>query len=634
MKKTIINVPEGIFYLGDYQNLNNLLPQGKYIFNKVMTGCGATTMFLTDSRPTVLCSPRKELIRCKAYSDEFQGFVHLFGESGGEPVEKINAMKQYLENNQNPKILVTYDSTKHVLQGLYEIEKYVKQPIIQYFNFVIDEFQTIFTDASFRGTVEAEFMQNLKYIDNVVFLSATPYLEEYLDILPEFNTLPYIELSWPDSSIHVTQILKEKYCRSKQQTIKQIIESFKTDGYFHNAFDKYGNERFAKQAVFYANDVRFILNTIKSNNLDPDDVLVICADNPENKARLKKAGLIIGHAPKRGNAYPTYMFITKASFEGVDLYSPNAYTYIFSDIKKDYKNMSIDISLDLPQIMGRQRLESNPFKYMATLYYNTCPEFTEEEEVQHNEEIEQKSITTKNVIDVFNSIQDRTFRNTTAAKYRNSQEKAENYKNDYIAVVDDITAGGPKLVFNEYVKINEQRAWEVQKEQFTKDVYVMDSINNTFKYNVVYLDIHNWLKTEFFGNFEEKMKKYSEFAKTHPECYEMLVMTEDIPVNIRKYYDLLGPEKLRALSWKEVNIKRELYSIPDEDLLRAEIRQTFLEDWYSLADIKCMLQDIYNRLEISKNAKATDILDYFQCKPSKHLSEEGKRINGYTILPD
>lgn len=632
MRKSIIYIPEGIYYLGDYQNLINLLPQGKYIFNKVMTGCGATTMFLSDSRPTVLCSPRKELIRCKAYSDDFYGKVHLFGESGDDPIEKINAMKQYLANTQSPKILVTYDSTKHVLQGLYEIEQYLKRPIIQNYNFVIDEFQTIFTDASFRGTVEAEFMQNLQYIDNVVFLSATPYLEKYLDILPEFNTLPYVELSWPDSSIHATQIHKEKYFRSKQQTIKQIIERFRADGYFHNALDKDATECFATQAVFYANDVRFILNTIKSNNLDPDDVIIICADSPENKARLKKAGLTIGHAPKRGEVYPTYMFITKASFEGTDLYSPNAYTYIFSDIKKDYRNMSIDISLDLPQIMGRQRLESNPFKYMATLYYNTCPEFSEEEETLHNEEIEQKSITTMNAIDCFDSIQDLTFRNTTAAKYRNSQEKAENYKNDYIAVVDDITAGGPRLVFNEYVKINEQRAWEVQKEQFTKDVYVMNSINTAFTANIAYHDIQVWLQNGFYGTFEDKMKKYSAFADTHPRYYQMLVMTEDIPLNIRKYYDQLGSDKLRTLSWKEANIKRVLYSIPDEDLLRAEIRQTFLEDWYSLADIKCMLQDIYNRLEISKNAKATDILDYFQCKPSKQLSEEGKRINGYTLL--
>lgn len=74
-----IQIPEGVFYLGNYPELLNLLPSQTFIFNKVMTGCGATTMFLDDAIPTVLCSPRKELIHCKANSNRYMGKVHLFG---------------------------------------------------------------------------------------------------------------------------------------------------------------------------------------------------------------------------------------------------------------------------------------------------------------------------------------------------------------------------------------------------------------------------------------------------------------------------------------------------------------------------------------------------------------------------
>ena len=45
MNKTIITIPNGIYYLGDYPQLLNILPMsGNYIINKVITGCGATTM--------------------------------------------------------------------------------------------------------------------------------------------------------------------------------------------------------------------------------------------------------------------------------------------------------------------------------------------------------------------------------------------------------------------------------------------------------------------------------------------------------------------------------------------------------------------------------------------------------------
>ena len=66
MNKRIISIPEGVFYLTDYQYLSSQLTDRCYILNKVMTGCGATTFFLSDNKATVLCVPRRELAFCKA----------------------------------------------------------------------------------------------------------------------------------------------------------------------------------------------------------------------------------------------------------------------------------------------------------------------------------------------------------------------------------------------------------------------------------------------------------------------------------------------------------------------------------------------------------------------------------------
>ena len=619
MKKTTISIPEGIYYLGNYPHLVAQLPQGRYILNKVMTGCGATTMFLADNTPTVLCSPRCELIRCKAESSQFNGLVHSFGAgiTSGDNLllQKISAMKMYVTNHQPnpfssvfpPKILVTYDSAKHVIQGLFEMG------ILEYFRFVVDEFQTIFTDSAFRGDVEAEFMENLQYISNVVFLSATPYIEQYLDQLEEFNSLPYVELEWPDSSKHATNIHRERYHNGSQaQTAKDIISKYRQHGYFEESMDANGDPQYATQAVFFVNDIRFILGTVKKNGLTQSDTNIICADNDDNRAKLKKYGFTIGHAPGEGEPHPTFTFVTKASFEGTDFYSPCAYTYIFSNIKRE--TLGVDISLDLPQIMGRQRLDSNPFKYSATFFYTTMMDYSEDAEREYMERIQAKQNQTQFIVDDFESCTDPRMKDINATKYRNSQ-KIERYQNDYVSVVDDRVNHMPKVVFNNYVMLNEIRAWEVQRSQYVDNTYVMGSINNAFALNspIMQRMVRQFLSA-FSGHFEKRMQLYAEFLEVHPECKDEL------------------QERLKALSWKEADIIAEM-SRNEPDLLSAlttNIRVSFPPGWYSLKDIKTTLQTIYDQLNLTYTAKATDIEQYLDCRPSKR-TVNGVRLNGYEV---
>ena len=64
-----------------------------------------------------------------------------------------------------------------------------------------------------------------------------------------------------------------------------------------------------------------------------------------------------------------FTLCTRTVYLGADFYSTNAKSYIFSDANID--SLSVDITIDLPQILGRQRLETNPWKNRADLYYKT-----------------------------------------------------------------------------------------------------------------------------------------------------------------------------------------------------------------------------------------------------------------------
>ena len=347
MNKKEIYIPEGIFHLNDCQGLQSQFPQGSFILDKTITGCGATTMFLSDDIPTILCSARLELMHCKANAPEFYGKVHefrKFGDRSSSVLTLENEMMDYIISFPPfgspfaPKILVSYDSFKHVAQALAE-----KQQLGR-FRIVVDEAQTLFTDASFKGDVEIEFLENLKHNSQVIFLSATPYIEDYLDQMGYFKNLPYVELVWPPSSTHHTNIEKQPYYRkSPKATATQIIQNYNNKSYFKDKICN-GQIVYSNEAVFYINDVGLIISIIKENNLTPENTNIICAVNDDNIKRLKNIGFEIGHAPKMGEPHKTYTFVTKCAFEGVDFYSPCAYTYIFSNINLD--NLALDISLD------------------------------------------------------------------------------------------------------------------------------------------------------------------------------------------------------------------------------------------------------------------------------------------------
>ena len=59
----ILEVPDYVRYISDWKELN--LPGGHYIMDKVVTGCGFTEYFLNNNIPTILCSPRKTLLKNK-----------------------------------------------------------------------------------------------------------------------------------------------------------------------------------------------------------------------------------------------------------------------------------------------------------------------------------------------------------------------------------------------------------------------------------------------------------------------------------------------------------------------------------------------------------------------------------------
>jgi len=450
-------------------------------------------MFLHDSRPTVLCSPRSELLFCK-FRGENERISRIWLE-GGVAFEKYylfrseednrnktdtmilkDRLKEYLGKCRAlsviPKILVTYDSAKHVIDVL------LSECIINSFRFIVDEAQVVFTDAAFKGEVEMDFLENMSHVKNVVYLSATPFMREYMEKMPHFQGMTYYEIEWPERFIHYVNVERRVYNIGIVTTAVKIIEEFRCKGYFAEKIVS-GKVVRATQCLFFLNNVTLIASIIKRAGIKSYEVDIICADNAENRKKVRSIGkgFDIGHARKMGEPHRTFTFLTKCSFEGVDLYHPQAFTYIFSDSTID--SMALDISIDLPQIMGRLRLDSNPFKYDAVFFYRSNGlTFDTALKDKFNERVKSKEELTRMMLNVYR----KQFGNPQTQRriedlYRNVQQ-IQKMSKDYVTVVDD-RYNGPGITFNELAMYNELRAWQVQEDQYRNGCAVMGSIDTS-----------------------------------------------------------------------------------------------------------------------------------------------------------
>ena len=390
MNKQIIEVPKEIRYISEWLDFDTSLLNGHCILNKTITGCGFTHYSLVSNIPTILCSPRKFLLENK--HRQHGSSIHLVINEGEksldvdginnlnysgqrkdlsyedklENFEIINDIKSSLSlyifncklSNQTPKILVTYDSLKYVLEV-------IGQDIINY-SVIVDEFQNIFMDSSFKAEVELNFIDVLQDCPNVTYLSATPYIEEYLDELDEFKNLPYYELKWDSSRLRTIEVDFKKTSMISRE-VDKFIKNY-LSGNFITRIDENKNVYESKELVFYVNSVKMIRSIIKRNNLTPDQVNIICANTKSNQDTLEKIGHRIGTAPLIGEPHKMFTFCTRTTYVGADFYSTNAYTVVVSDCKID--SLTSDIRMDFPQIMGRQRLKENVFRNECTFIFS------------------------------------------------------------------------------------------------------------------------------------------------------------------------------------------------------------------------------------------------------------------------
>lgn len=331
-----------------------------YIFNKVKTGCGATTIALTNDENYIIAVPTTELVINKCYPpkdkngkditwkrSQIQAGVsptndRLFGLYGSFNKTVQAKLRKFLDKDGVKKIICTYDKVDKLIPVINPLE----------FKILVDEYHNLLKQYGFRTMVINQIIENFKCFKSHCFLTATPIPELFKPKV--FAEMTEYVADWKT----VDKITIYPYpCKSSSSTAAKIIRHYKDNGYF--VLDGIKSE----EAYFFVNSVREIKEILEEARLTNDDCRIICADDETNHYKLEGFEISSSTAPAK-----RFTFITCKAFEGVDYYSETAICFIVSNGYNKHTLISID--MDIPQIAGRIRTKSNPFRNKIVHIFN------------------------------------------------------------------------------------------------------------------------------------------------------------------------------------------------------------------------------------------------------------------------
>ena len=193
------------------------------IFNKVVTGCGGTTVVLQNSEDYVIAVPTTELIINKTdittagISKQLYSGIRPFGLFGRFDDATERSLKDYLNRSGTKKIMCTYDKVPKLMEYIHP----------QNYRLLIDEYHCLLKAYSYRQKAIDGVLSNFREFKSFCFMSATP-------ILPSFkpHCLEDVREVQADWGKNETKLHVELQQTNKPYLLAaNIINAYKRDGF-------------------------------------------------------------------------------------------------------------------------------------------------------------------------------------------------------------------------------------------------------------------------------------------------------------------------------------------------------------------------------------------------------------------
>lgn len=575
------------------------------LFNKKITGCGGTTVALFNSENYVIAVPTTELIINKTGSNEagistitnFDGkeqtVIGLFGTFSYGLKKQL---KNYLATEGTKKIICTYDK-------ISALTKLIEPSI---FRILVDEYQKLLKDYSYRRTAIDGVLNNFRLYKSFCFMSATP-------INPDFKPsaldgIEEVEAIWAE-----TDILKVVLDQTNHpyQKVANIINGFKNSGYQMSI----NGGNVTKELFFFLNSVNDIASILQFCELKDEEVKIVCADNDSNHKKLE--GFTISNSR---SANKPITFITSKSFEGADYFSDTGIIFVVSNSSK--QNTLLDISTDIYQIAGRIRNENNPNRNTLIHIYNTTGRLKLNLDISYNEMVALVNEKIKGANQILNLINTNSSANLVAEKllndsYITKDEAGLYYLNDTLIKLELFNYSVNQRIYKNGISISKAYG-KIGAELYETETTELEN---------------NIAKVSSRITFKEAFLKYVEIKRSKFSFNDTSALTAAQPL-IVPAYSKLGESRVKSLKYIKKNVEAALLNLDKEKSIDNKIARLLKDEistgFYSCREIIDILDKIYSRLNINEIAKSTTIDRYYDCKAtSKRI--DGVKVKGYEI---
>ena len=389
----------------------------------------------------------------------------------------------------------------------------------------------------------------------------------------------------------------------------------------------------SKECVIFLNSVTNIANIVRQTKLSDKEVNIIVADTEENRKLVRDIyeGFDIGAIPLENEPHKMFTFCTSTAFAGCDFYSTCASTFVISDNKKVHT--SIDIATELAQIAGRQRLACNPFRKTLVFIYNV--DIGETDSDVYKKAIEDKLKKSEDYAMCKNSTPDNC--KDYAIKETTEMQNIKKYSENYVRYDEKLDS----FTVNRWAYLNELFAYDVQHENYQDSIIVKKQLEESgfsVSKSEKLSDYKEQLKCILTKEgFADRMKRYCELRQLKESCKFYLAsdIMERQYEDLRLYYDRLGKERIKALGYKEKELKNELERIYRASDIKQKFRETFIVGKrMATEDIKRIMSEIYSIYGINKIGVATHLEREYgiRLKNIKVTTPDGIRKNGYEFI--
>ena len=587
-------------YLGEFMQI---LPKN-CLFNKTLTGCGGSTIALTNLENYVIAVPFRALIENKKSSN-----ANILGVYAGVTEEEI---KGYLEQSQPYKIMVTYDSMNKLLNYIDPLE----------YSLLVDESHKLIDSGSFRyKAIKEGVLDNFRKFKDYTFMTATPVKDRYQH--PELKGLQKIIVKW-DNLVPVSVNYSMLYKDFNKKIASLVVD------YFLKVLD--GNP------YFFINSVTSIVEIIKllkkAGYDDPSLYKIIVSNNDQNVEKIKK-GLGKKYQIDQVNSpNKKITFITSTCFEGCDIFDQEGITYILTDGLKD--STKIDILTLMPQIIGRIR--DSKFKYNINVIFSPSPYFSSITEEEFEYTVKEQLAQAEEYVKLYYSTTNEMIKKTlykdacTNAFIRDYKDNLEVNTEAWYSEMHNFES----LRVTYYVR-KDDKGLPIQKT--TPQSILINDVPYNYIPKTIQSDISQFdkLKLEDRVDFSKIAKEYCENKEKNLNSSVTVIINNSEQSDyklISEAYTKIGPIKMKALNYRRTRIEKEILI---QDNLKSEsykiIKLLNLQsgEFISAIEAKDKIQKVYDQLNIKKKAMGRDLSKWYEIKEiTKRFGKDV--IKGYSII--